>query len=422
MPVTHGVTGSSPVRTAINIENQCFTKQAPDFTPKNVKSGVFNIYYMSWYIRKAVKAGPVRFNLSKSGIGASIGITGFRIGIKPNGRSYIHAGRYGLYYREEFGNNKTSTNKFDSTPDNGSADNTTFYNTAGSEELKSDYKKDVVEALTKSYKAFRYDYLTGLVALIIIIILFFNKNSFYNPYDYPLDTKGVYTFYLLNIIIAAIGIITFIFVAKWETKRRQVNLVYEFENNNFEYYKEIISAFNKIAQSKKIWSLISSEYLLSDYQSKINAGARNLVDRGSASSGTGKLPWVNTNINIPLIKANGKSLYFVPDGILVYDSKGVAYVDYQNLKISYDTTHFADEYPPSDANIIYTTWQYTNKGGGPDRRFKNNKEIPVCKYGELKIEIGNKLLLYIMTSLEDAPKEFQETMNKIQTNILNKMH
>ena len=377
---------------------------------------------MSWYIRKAVKVGPVRFNLSKSGIGTSIGITGFRIGIKPNGRSYIHAGRYGLYYREEFGNNKTGINKFDSTPDNGSADNTTFYNTAGSEELKSDYKKDVVEALTKSYKAFRYDYLTGLVALIIIIILFFNKDSFYNPYDYPLDTKGVYTFYLLTIIIAAIGIITFIFVAKWETKRRQVNLVYEFENNNFEYYKEIISAFNKIAQSKKIWSLISSEYLLSDYQSKINAGARNLVDRGSASSGTGKLPWVNTNINIPLIKANGKSLYFVPDGILVYDSKGVAYVDYQNLKISYDTTHFADEYPPSDANIIYTTWQYTNKGGGPDRRFKNNKEIPVCKYGELKIEIGNKLLLYIMTSLEDAPKEFQETMNKIQTNILNKMH
>ena len=28
------------VRTAINIENQCFTKQTPDFTPKNIKSGV----------------------------------------------------------------------------------------------------------------------------------------------------------------------------------------------------------------------------------------------------------------------------------------------------------------------------------------------------------------------------------------------
>ena len=45
MPVTHGVAGSSPVRTAINIENQCFTKLTPDFTPKNVKSGVF-LYYL----------------------------------------------------------------------------------------------------------------------------------------------------------------------------------------------------------------------------------------------------------------------------------------------------------------------------------------------------------------------------------------
>lgn len=372
---------------------------------------------MSWYIRKSVKAGPVRFNLSKSGIGASVGITGFRIGIKPNGRSYVHAGRHGLYYREEFGSNNSNINKFDST-----SDNTVYYNTAGTEELKSNYKKDVVEALTKSYKAFRYDYLTVGIILGIIIILFLNKDLFYNPYDYPVDTKGVYAFHLLLIMIVAIGIIIFVFVAKWETKRRQVNLIYEFENNDSEYYKKIISAFNKIAQSKNIWSLISSEYLLSDYQSKVNAGAGSLVNRGPASSGTGKIPWVNTNINIPLIKANGKSLYFVPDGILVYDSKGVAYIDYQNLKISYNTTLFADEYPPSDSNIIYNTWQYANKNGGPDRRFKNNKEIPVCKYGKLKIEIENKLLLYIMTSLEDAPKEFQEIMNQLQTEFFNKIH
>ena len=30
------------VRTAINIGNQYFAKQVPDFTPKNVKSGVFH--------------------------------------------------------------------------------------------------------------------------------------------------------------------------------------------------------------------------------------------------------------------------------------------------------------------------------------------------------------------------------------------
>ena len=57
---------------------------------------------MGWYFRKSVKVGLIRFNFSQSGIGASVGVTGFRIGIKPNGKSYINAGRGGFYYREEF--------------------------------------------------------------------------------------------------------------------------------------------------------------------------------------------------------------------------------------------------------------------------------------------------------------------------------
>ena len=34
---------------------------------------------MGFYIRKSVKAGPFRFNLSKSGLGVSTGVPGFRI-------------------------------------------------------------------------------------------------------------------------------------------------------------------------------------------------------------------------------------------------------------------------------------------------------------------------------------------------------
>jgi hypothetical protein len=29
------------------------------------------------------------------------GINVFRVGVRPNGKSYVHAGRYGLYYRQE---------------------------------------------------------------------------------------------------------------------------------------------------------------------------------------------------------------------------------------------------------------------------------------------------------------------------------
>ena len=39
-----GSGGSNPSLSAINIGNQCFTKQTPDFTPKNVKSGVFVLF------------------------------------------------------------------------------------------------------------------------------------------------------------------------------------------------------------------------------------------------------------------------------------------------------------------------------------------------------------------------------------------
>ena len=42
--VLRGTGGSNPSLSAINIGNQCFTKQTPDFTPKNVKSGIFILF------------------------------------------------------------------------------------------------------------------------------------------------------------------------------------------------------------------------------------------------------------------------------------------------------------------------------------------------------------------------------------------
>ena len=39
----HRSGGSNPSLSAINIENQCFTNQTPDFTPKKCKVGCFLI-------------------------------------------------------------------------------------------------------------------------------------------------------------------------------------------------------------------------------------------------------------------------------------------------------------------------------------------------------------------------------------------
>lgn len=56
---------------------------------------------MGYYLRKAIRVGPLRFNLSKSGVGVSPGIRRFRLGGGPRG-NYVHMGCRGLYYRKTF--------------------------------------------------------------------------------------------------------------------------------------------------------------------------------------------------------------------------------------------------------------------------------------------------------------------------------
>jgi len=55
---------------------------------------------MSFYLRKSFRIGPIRLNLSKSGVGVSAGVRGARVGVSGDGRAYVHGGRHGLYYRK----------------------------------------------------------------------------------------------------------------------------------------------------------------------------------------------------------------------------------------------------------------------------------------------------------------------------------
>ena len=66
---------------------------------------------MTAYFRKAFTFGPFRLNLSKSGLGLSVGITGLRVGVGPTG-PYFHAGRGGLYFRKSLKEVQNSPNEF----------------------------------------------------------------------------------------------------------------------------------------------------------------------------------------------------------------------------------------------------------------------------------------------------------------------
>src|SRR4051794_20297898 len=59
---------------------------------------------MSWSYRKSIRVGPLRVNLSKSGVGCSIGSTGFRVGRDAKGRAYrsISIPHTGIYKRDYY--------------------------------------------------------------------------------------------------------------------------------------------------------------------------------------------------------------------------------------------------------------------------------------------------------------------------------
>jgi Protein of unknown function (DUF4236) len=54
---------------------------------------------MGFSFRKSLKFGPLRVNLSKSGVGVSAGVKGARVSVGPKG-TYLNAGLKGVNYRQ----------------------------------------------------------------------------------------------------------------------------------------------------------------------------------------------------------------------------------------------------------------------------------------------------------------------------------
>ena len=89
-------------------------------------------------------------------------------------------------------------------------------------------------------------------------------------------------------------------------------------------------------------------------------------------------------MEIPLIPVGKQTLALMPDRLLVFEPAGVGAIAYEDLTLECAESQFIeDENVPKDATVVGKTWRYVNKKGGPDRRFKDNRELPVCAYDQL---------------------------------------
>jgi len=73
-----------------------------------------------------------------------------------------------------------------------------------------------------------------------------------------------------------------------------------------------------------------------------------------------------------------------------------------------------DDRVPKDARIVDTTWRYVNKRGGPDKRFKNNKELPVVLYDELQLSSSSGLLEHFQISMTGVADKFRNAVLELR--------
>jgi len=129
-------------------------------------------------------------------------------------------------------------------------------------------------------------------------------------------------------------------------------------------------------------------------------------------------PYFVTNIEIPSISAGGIILYLFPDRILVYQGNQVAAIPYQQLLFSAGTTRFIESgIIPSDSTKVGNTWQYVNKNGNPDRRFKNNPQMSIMEYGEIFIR-GQGLTICLHVSKIEAADTFVKNIQEFQNRFV----
>lgn len=386
---------------------------------------------MGFYFRKSVKFGPMRFNFSKSGIGVSAGVKGARVSAGPRG-TYVHAGTNGFYYRQRIGgSNVRSYNKqTKTTPQNFQPQNNPIQpdlsaykiETADVSRLAETSSVEILNQINETSKQMRYapfavltTFALSFVAFIIFPLIAGMISAISGvQIEEPLITiLSVISFVTATAVFIG-GIIYSWKIHKGDELKRTTPLFYELEQDALDKFTAIQQSCQALSRSARIWRIQTQQ---PTYDRRRNAGASSLITKHSVSVSQQSPPFIATNVNVWSIKLNDFTLYFMPDYIFVLQNGKYGAVSYDSLNISFSPTRFIeDQGVPSDARVVDYTWQYVNKNGSPDRRFSNNRQIPIAEYGFIQIQSRNGMNIHLHTSNLNTADSFANGFNRVSAN------
>lgn len=363
---------------------------------------------MGWSFRKRVKIIPgVHLNFSRSGISTSIGVRGANVTIGNNG-TYLNMGipGTGIYNRQRLSQSVNHSISNISEPIISQSDNIF---SADIHEITSQNMQGIKESILLANKQ-RNELQNDLWKLEVSLRSSQLKKNLSYALIYGFIKKQIPNNIKLDIIAKQDAIRQI----KRYIDDSYVNLDIEFDPYVKEKYNKLVEAFVKLSTSHKIWDVTSAHF-----QDRVatRSSASTLVKKKEVRFSLKSIPDIRSDFQALYFKnANGADLYFYPTFIIMYSSANkFAIIGIDEIVLTQSYVRFTEIGTiPKDSKIISRTWAKVNKNGTQDKRFKGNYQIPVVKYGDIKLYTNTGVNEEYEFSNYEFTEEFGQSFKEYQ--------
>ena len=168
-----------------------------------------------------------------------------------------------------------------------------------------------------------------------------------------------------------------------------------------------------------IGSFVSPKYDFTSLQEKYNHREwfyTVFIGRGSLPISLGK-----SDCCINLCGGNF-TLSFAPFGIVFIIGKTFYIFEYSEIKVSYRVVEMREPDPKFSKdkhNIISYEWEHSTLSGAPDRRYKDNRKLPIVEYGNIHITIGD-FVFDVLHPEKNICSQFVNAINATSSQIESK--
>jgi hypothetical protein len=163
-----------------------------------------------------------------------------------------------------------------------------------------------------------------------------------------------------------------------------VTLEVEMDADALSAYDQLLARFTDVLASQYIWDVTSASDI---DRVKARSVAGLAVTRRRTKFELASAAGISSSQPSACLKnLNGADIYIYPGFFVMFNGPTqLGVLELSDLFVSFSRTRFVEqEALPSDSTRVGEVWERSNKDGSRDKRYADNKLLPVMEYGELE--------------------------------------